>query len=221
MSRYVISWKYWVSYFIFNTQSFVLLAVWTIQAISSSHLFVHLLSNALGSIGLLTQHGVTEPHLCNRSHYVTDEHVSIASAAGRSYVAQKLMIAERLCCPKLHVPKAYRLLWHCHWGWVQELSQLEYNTEEKQQQTKWCYFAVLGLYSPLICLILHLPILHLLKVQFDLYSIQLFIWGCQAYDKHNRNIYRGWFIISLEVQILSHLVQKDANSERGWLCKRR
>lgn len=156
------------------------------------------------------------------------QHISIASAGGRSYVSQKPIREERLCPLKFHVPKAYRLLWHCHWGWVEELSQLEYYREEKQQWAKLCYFAVLGLDPPFMC-----PILHLQK--FGRYNTAekkwKYIWtyialsfsfeGCQAYDKHDRNLHRGWFIISLEVQILSHLVQKDANSERGWLCRTR
>lgn len=67
-----------------------------------------------------------------------------------------------------------------------------YNTAEKKCKYNWTYIA--------------------LSFSFE---------GCQAYDKHDRNLHGGWFIISLEVQILSHLVQKDANSEKGWLFKRR
>lgn len=60
--------------------------------------------------------------------------ISIGSAAGKSYVSQKPVIAGRPCPHKLHVPKAYRLLWHCHW--VEYKNYHGWNTTQKKNNSK-------------------------------------------------------------------------------------
>lgn len=139
-----------------------------------------------------------------------------------SYVDQQHTMVDRLRPPEIRVSQTYRMIWNCSWGWVQKLFQLEYFTKEEQQWAKLCYFPILEADSSFMC-----PVLidrsqkkkkkkrnccKNMKVQLNLYNtFPLENW----HDKHDRNFQRGWYFISIEVQILFHLIQKDANGEKG------
>lgn len=104
------------------------------------------------------------------------------------------------------------------WFWiaavVQKLLQLEYCRKEEQQWAKLCYFPILEVDSSFMC-----PILidrsqkekketAAKTLKYNWTHIELTFSLESWHDKHDRNFQRGWYFISIEVQILFHLIQK-------------